>query len=371
MNRKDQFSTWVVVDLQAIEGNVRSTLALTRSSVMAVVKANGYGHGAVPVAQAAIRGGAAWLAVARIEEGFELREAGIQKPILLLGHIPISRYQEAIEAGISLTIWETTHLQAAAQAADEVGQPARLHLKVDTGMSRLGVQPQEAVGMARQIADQEHLVLEGLFSHLARADEVDGVSAAEQLRDFQSVVQGLEHVDCLPSVVHLANSAAALWWPDTHYNLVRLGIALYGLEPSKARRMPAQYQPALTWKSQLSQVKILPAGRGLSYGHIYRTSREERIGTVPVGYADGFRRIERNQVLVGGMRVPVVGRVCMDQILVQLDEVPTAKIGDEVVIIGEQDGNVISAEEVADRWGTINYEVTSMIGARVPRLYEG
>jgi alanine racemase len=238
-------------------------------------------------------------------------------------------------------------------------------------MSRLGVSPEGVVDMARRMADTPGVIFEGMFTHFARADELEPGPTDEQEVVFQQVLEQLEDVGLRPPLVHAANSATTLTRPNDHFDMVRAGIAIYGLHPSHECSVPEEFQPALTWKTQLSQVKLLPPGRGLSYGHIYTTSRNELIGTLPVGYADGFRRTTGNQALVGGRRVPVVGRVCMDQCLVQLDAVPDARPGDEVVLIGSQGEESISAEEVADRWGTINYEVTCGIGARVPRLYSG
>jgi alanine racemase len=363
------YSTWVEVDLGAIEDNLRYFLTETRREVMAVVKANAYGHGAVQVARRALRSGATWLAVARIEEALELREAGLQAPVLLLGHAPPGRLQQMIEAGIALTVWGVRQIEAASQAAVRAGGDARLHLKVDTGMSRLGVQAGRALSLARRIAELPGAELEGVFTHLACADEADPSPTDAQLRLFEEVLQSLTDAGLRPPVVHSANSAASLTRPDAWYDLVRVGIAMYGLHPSAQCRLPEGLRPALTWKSTLTQVKTLPVGRGVSYGHIYRTEGEERVGTIPVGYADGYRRIGNNEVLVRGVKVPVIGRVTMDQIMVNLDAVPGAGSDDEVVLLGGQNGARIAAEEIAERWGTINYEVVSGIAARVPRVY--
>jgi alanine racemase len=266
-------------------------------------------------------------------------------------------------------VWDEAQIQDASDAAEGVGKPAHLHLKVDTGMSRLGSTPQRAGRLAGLIKASPTLVYEGLFTHFARADEVDPAPTEQQVSRLLPMLEGLERDDLRPPLVHAANSATTITRKNLHFDMVRAGIAIYGLHPSPDCPTPSSFRPAMTWKTQLSQVKILPPGRGLSYGHIYTTSAEERIGTLPVGYADGFRRTSGNQALVGGKRVPVVGRVCMDQCLVQLDEVPDAAPGDEVVLIGAQGEAVITAEDVAEIWGTINYEVTCGVGRRVPRLY--
>lgn len=369
MNSKDNYSTWVDVDLGAIEENVHYFLQSTGRKFMAVVKAEAYGHGAIQIAKTACNAGASWLGVARAGEALELRAAGIDEPIFLLGWTPPARMEALIEANVSLTFWNEAQLADISQAAEKVDGRANVHLKIDTGMSRVGAKPEEASSLAQEARRIPSVHLEGVFTHFAKADESDPASTDSQLRIFREIVSSWESSGLRPPLVHCANSAAALRRPEAWYDLVRVGIAMYGLHPSSVCRLPGVVRPALTWKSHLSQVKVLPPGRGISYGHIYTTSSEERIGTVPVGYADGFRRVEGNEILVGGKRVPVVGRVTMDQIMVQLDSLPDAQPGDEVVIIGSQEAERISAEDVADRWGTINYEVTSGILKRVPRLY--
>ena len=371
MQPQMHYATWAEVDLGAIAGNVRFFRKTTQRAVMAVVKANAYGHGAAPVARAALEAGASWLAVARAGEALELREAGLAAPILILGYTSPARWMELIRAGVSLTVWSEAQIAELAAAGRQAGEPAHLHLKVDTGMSRLGTEPEQAPLLAEKIRKLEGVLFEGIFTHFARADEADPAPTDAQSTRFRKVVEALEHAGMRPPWVHASNSAGTLRRPEAWYDLVRVGIAMYGLEPSRACPLPETIRPALAWKSSLAMVKTLPPGRGISYGHVYTTTRDERIGTIPVGYADGFRRIEGNVVLVRGRRVPVIGRVTMDQIMVQLDGVPEAQVGDVVVLIGRQQEECISAEEVAERWGTINYEVTSGLAARVPRLYIG
>lgn len=364
------YSSRVVVDLDAIRNNVRLMLKHTGVQIMAMVKANGYGHGAIPAARAAIEAGATWCAVANMEEGLELRQAQIDCPILLLGYVSPDRYEQAIANRFSLTVWDTEQVAAAAQAAALVGEPAHLHLKVDTGMSRLGVEIEDAPFLAGRIAETAGIVFEGLSTHFARADEADTHSADDQEHKLHQVLATLADNGIRPQLVHAANSAASLVRPGSRFDLVRVGIAMYGLAPSPTCPLPDKFQPALAWQTVLSHVKWLPAGRGISYGHIYTTSRRERIGTIPVGYADGLRRLVGNQVLVNGRRVPVIGQVCMDQSMIQLDDIPQAKTGDEVVLIGRQGAAQITADDVAQAWGTINYEVLCAIGPRVPRVYK-
>jgi alanine racemase len=369
MDTRSQYSTWLEIDLAAIQDNARAMARVSGRPVMAVVKANGYGHGAVPAAQAALRGGATWCSVARLEEALELRKAGLDCPILLLGFTPPARIETAVANRVSLTVWTPDQVEQASAAAAHLGEPARLHLKVDTGMGRLGVQPMEAAELARRLASAPGVAFEGLFTHFATADVPGHPATGEQAALFTELICQLERLGLRPPLVHASNSAAGLTQPGSTFDLVRLGIALYGLQPSPQCPLPEGFRPALTWKTVLSHVKLLPSGRGVSYGHTYATHSAEQIGTLPVGYADGFRRTSANQVLVGGQKVEIVGRVCMDQAMVLLDKVPGAGVGDEVVLIGKQGGEQISAEEVAARWGTINYEVVCGIGARVPRLF--
>lgn len=364
------YSNWVTVDTSAIRNNVKYVLEHTQTQVMVIVKANAYGHGAIPVALAAIEAGASWCGVARFSEALELRRANINCPILLLGFTPKEHVEDMIVNQVSMTIWDTDQISWLSTSAERAGQPARIHIKVDTGMSRLGVQPEKVLDLVHLLNNNSNVQFEGIYSHFARADEANTAAADLQWARFLGVLTDLDSQNIRPPIVHIANSASSLTRSETSLSLVRFGIAMYGLHPSAECLLPEEFRPALSWTSILSQVKTLPPGRGVSYGHEYVTKGYERIGTIPVGYADGFRRLPGNQVLVGGKRVPIIGRVTMDQILVQLDKVPESKTGDEVVLIGEQGEECITAEDVAQAWGTINYEVTCAIGPRVPRIYK-
>jgi len=371
MQHNAPHSTWLEIDLEAIRRNTARLRESCRTSVMAVVKAGAYGHGGAMAARAARRGGAAWLGAARIEEGLELRRQGIVAPLLILGFTPPERLAEALEARLSLTAWRTDHLEAASAAASASasGRMAGLHIKVDTGMNRIGASPAETLDLLRRLQTLPGLNCEGVYTHFARADDPDRTPTEKQQAVFAEVVQGLDAAGLRPEWIHAANTAGAIAYPEARWNLVRCGVGIYGMHPSADLPLPGEFEPALRWKSVLTEVKVAPAGSGVSYGHAYVTRGDERIGTVPVGYADGFRRVEGNVVLVGGRRVPVVGRVCMDQCMVQLDSVPQARPGDEVVILGSQGAERISADEIAQRWGTINYEVTCGITERVARVY--
>ncbi len=362
-------SSWMEIDLEAIRRNAGRLHSYCRTGVMAVVKAGAYGHGGAMAARAALRGGAEWLGVARVEEGLELRRQGIVAPLLILGFTRPERLAEALEAKLSLTVWRMDHLEAASAAASASGRKAGVHLKVDTGMNRIGAPPAEALALAGRIRQLPALVGEGVYTHFARADEADRTPTMKQQAIFAEVVQSLDGAGLRPQWIHAANTAGALAYPEARWDLVRCGVGIYGMHPSSDVRLPDEFEPALQWKSALTEVKVVAAGSGVSYGHTYVTRRDERIGTIPVGYADGFRRVTGHFVLAGGKRVPIVGRVCMDQCMVQLDAVPGARPGDEVVLLGAQGGERISAEEIAQRWGTVNYEVTCGITERVARVY--
>lgn len=363
------YSTWLEIDLSAIRDNIHQLQVITGRPVMAVIKANGYGHGIVEVGRAAASAGAAWLGVARVEEGVVLRQAGLSLPILVLGYSAPERVAEAIANRISLAVHNPGIAQDFAGQARALGQPLHVHAKFDTGMGRLGVFPEDGLEFVRQIQVTPELTLEGIFTHLASADEPAKDTTDWQIERFTKLVKALEASRLRPPLVHAANSAASLYFPAAHFDMVRAGIAIYGLHPSADAPLPEGFRPALSWKARLASVKDLPAGHGIGYNHRYVTARTERIGVMPVGYADGFRRRLGNFALVGGKRVDVVGGVCMDQCMLQLDSVPEANIGDEIVLIGRQGDAIITAEEIGQAWGTVNYDVVCGLTARVPRFY--
>lgn len=365
----DPYSTWLEIDLGAIRGNVQELRRITGRKVMAVIKANGYGHGIVEVGRAASAGGAAWLGVARIDEALKLRDAGIETPVLVLGFCPPEWVPRAAAERISLAIHHPDLIPEFAAMAGATGQPLRVHAKFDTGMGRLGVFPEDGLDFVRQIKDRTELFLEGVFTHFACADAPAMDATDKQISRFTRFVQVLEQNNLRPPLVHAANSAAALYFPTAYFDMVRSGIAVYGLHPSSEAPLPGSFQQALTWKTRLVSVKILPPGHGVGYNYRYITSHAERIGVIPVGYADGLRRRLGNFALVHGRRVDVAGGVCMDQCMLRLDDVPGAAIGDEVVLIGRQGEAAITAEDLGDAWGTVNYDVVCGLTARVPRIY--
>ena len=362
-------SNWLEIDLDAIRGNVRELRRISGVMVMAVVKANGYGHGIVEAGVAALQGGADYLGVARIEEALVLRAAGVTQPLLVLGYTSPLQAAEAVMKEISLAVYDLELAEAYARIAQNLNRRLKIHAKFDSGMGRLGVFPEEGLAFMQTLAQTGGLAVEGMFTHFARSDEPEAATTDWQIRRFQNLVDQLTQVGLRPPLVHAANSAAALYFPHARYDMVRSGIAIYGLHPSAEAPLPDTFRPALSWKAHLSSVKFLPANHGIGYGYRYTTQARERIGVVPAGYADGFRRRVGNFALVGGKRVRLAGGVCMDQIMLQLDDVPEARSGDEVVLIGRQGDETITAEEIGREWGTVNYDVVCGLQARVPRLY--
>ncbi|MEE8356505.1 MAG: alanine racemase, partial [Anaerolineales bacterium] len=353
----------------ALQNNVKIIQGTTRTPIMAVVKAFAYGHGFIPVTQAAVKAGVKWFGVARPRMALKMREEGFECNILVLGYIPPEWIEEMIQINVSLTIWTAEHLKQVTQVASRTNRPAKVHLLVDTGMGRLGCMPEETLALASSASTAENVYLEGLFSHLARADELDIETTSDQERKFHQIIQDLDQQELLPEIIHLANSAGSLAHPKTHFNLIRPGIAIYGLPPSSAVSLSEGIQPVLSWKTVLASIKELPPNHGVSYGHKYITTKNELVGVIPVGYADGYRRVPGNEVLIKGKKAPVVGQVCMDQCIIQLEGIPNPRVGDEVVLIGNQGDEEITTDQVAQIWNTINYEVTCGISSRVPRIF--
>lgn len=366
--------TRLEIDAGAIAHNVRAIRAQLggRTRVMAVVKANAYGHGAVTVARAALAAGASWCGVAALSEALELRLAGIGAPILVLGYTPAWLAAEAVANDIALTVYDLDLARAYGEIARALGSELRVHAKVDTGMGRLGVLPEDAPAFLGAVVATPGIQLEGAFTHFSCADTDDDFTRA-QLRQFEDAIRATG--PARPVLLHAANSAGALAVRESHLDMVRLGIAMYGLNPfdpasGHGRRAGGLLRPALAWKALVAQVKTLPDGAPVSYGATYRCVGERRLAVVPAGYADGLRRAPRHfgEVLVRGARAPIVGRVCMDQTMIDVTHIPGVTMGDEVVLIGAQGAERITAEDVGARVGTINYEVTSAILARVPRV---
>jgi len=363
---------WVTVDLDAIRDNVQGLAALAApAAVLATVKADAYGHGAVPVARAALGAGATWLGVAFVEEGVELRAAGIDAPILLLSEPPPAAAATVVAHRLTPFVYTETGIDALAVAAAEAGAPLAVHLKVDTGMHRVGCAPAAAVGLATRIAGHPALRLEGLATHLAVADEVGHAYTDAQLDAFDVVVGAVTEAVGRPPVVHAANSAGALAHPRARFDLVRVGITMYGIAPAPEVADAVALRPALSLHARVSFVKRLAAGERVSYGLRYELAQPARVATVPVGYADGVPRglgAVSGVVLVGGRRCPIAGTVTMDQLLVDVGD-DDVRVDDDVVLLGTQGDETIGAQEWADRLDTIPYEVVTRLGGRLPRRY--
>ncbi|GAB4099996.1 alanine racemase [Sinomonas halotolerans] len=367
-----------IVDLAAIRHNVGVLAKVAAPArVMAVVKADGYGHGAVPVARAALAAGASWLGVAHISEGLALRAAGIEAPILAWLHTPDSNFSAAVAAGIDLGCsgWELERIVAAAR---EQERPARVHLKIDTGLGRNGATADRwdsLVGEAVEYQDEGLLRVVGVFSHLAVADEPQRPETDEQLAAFRDAVALAEDAGCDLEVRHIANSPAVFSRPDAHFDLVRTGISVYGLSPFAGQSAAdLGLRPAMTLRATLSQAKRVPAEHGVSYGLLYKTPGESTLGLVPLGYADGVPRVsDRGPVRIAGETYRVAGRVAMDQIVVDLgpDADPDAFAGAEAVLFGSGEEGGPTAEDWARAAQTISYEIVTRISPRVPRFYVG
>jgi alanine racemase len=286
-----------------------------------------------------------------------------------MGYTPPQMVAEAVRRSITLAVYDFETAAMYSAKANESGGKASIHIKFDTGMGRLGYNLPDVVEFARRVISLPNLDFDGVFTHFARADEPDQDTTPQQLERFTRILQNLDQNGIHPPLVHACNTSATLNFPQAYFDMVRTGISIYGISPSKQTILPKRFKPALSFKSRLTSVKTLPAGHGVSYGHYYFTPSEQRIGVVGAGYADGFRRRLHSYALVHGKRVPVVGIVAMDQSMVVLDEVPEAKIGDEVVLIGSQGNEHIGAEDLAADWGTISYEVVCGLSARLPRIY--
>lgn len=368
---------WAEVDLGALGHNVGEVRRLVGSKVkiMAVVKANAYGHGAAEVARAAVRSGADWLGVATPEEAFSLREEGVEAPILVLGYVPYTDLEELIRKDVSITVFSLAQAKDASRVAARRGAAVRVHVKIDTGMMRIGFLPgRKTEEEIFQLASLPGVVAEGIFTHFALADAEDKSFTREQLKRFLALVSSLERGGLRIPLRHAANSAAIIDIPETHLDMVRAGIMIYGLFPSpEVSQNKVELRPVMSWKSRIILVKEVGAGTGISYGHTFITARKSLIATVPLGYADGFSRLLSNKacVLVRGRRVPVVGRICMDQFMADVTGVEGVAEGDEVVIFGRQGQEFIGVDELAQALGTINYEVVCMVSSRVPRRYTG
>ncbi len=368
--------TWAEINLDNIAHNVKEIQRLVgkRTEIMAVVKADAYGHGVLETVNTIIENGASRLAVSMLDEAIQLRKIGIDIPILVLSHTNPQRIDELIKYNVTQTVYSHDIAKALSDEAVRQGVKARVHIKIDTGMTRVGFQPgYSAVKAVVEIQKLPGIIVEGIFSHFATADEKDSSYTMHQMALFESIINELNRIGILIPIRHISNSAGILQYPEFSMEMVRPGIILYGIYPSEeVNKEIADLKPAMTLKSSITMVKWVEAETPISYGRKFYTGQKSLIATIPVGYADGYSRLftGKSRVLVNGQFAPVVGSICMDQCMIDVTEISgEIAIGDEVVLLGRQGNNEITAQELAGHIGTIPYEIVCIIGKRVPRVY--
>jgi alanine racemase len=365
--------TLCVVDHDALRWNltqIRNQVG-AKVKILSMVKANGYGHGAGAAARTLEAAGGDAFGVATLEEGVELRQAGIRAPIVVLAGVYPQQIEHFLAQSLTPVVYEAVGLKQLDQAAQKLGATLKVHIKVDTGMGRLGFLPAEADAWIAELKRLRALKLEGIFSHFSHAESVQGDYTRRQLEIFGRIVERLGAESLRPPLVHLANSAATITLPSAYFDMVRPGIMLYGVYPSPEMAHRIDLKPVLSWRTSILQLKKVPRGTSISYGQTFITERESVIATLPVGYADGYPRLlsNRGEVLVRGRRAPVIGRVCMDLTMIDVTDIRNVEQGDEVVLLGRQNAAEISADEMATWASTISYEILTSIGARVPRIH--
>lgn len=364
-------ATCVEIDLNAISHNLQEIRKkVAPAGIMAVLKADAYGHGLKEVAQSALENGVEHLGVARLEEGLQLREYA-STPILVLGGFFEDQIDAFLENDLELTLFDLPRARTLSEKARAFGKSAKVHIKVDTGMGRVGIHWRRAVEFVLQVSELDNLNLIGIYTHFASADAKDKTFAKTQLQRFQNVVTDLEERNVTIPCRHTANSGAILDLPDSYFNMVRPGVSMYGYYPSAETSESVDLKPSMSIKSRVISIREVEAGTEISYDSTYETPTQTRIATIPVGYADGYNRLLSNQgeVLIGGKRFKIVGRVCMDQIMVDTGLENEIRVGDEVVLLGRQGDEEISIYEICEILNTIPYEFTSLISNRVPRVY--
>ena len=366
--------TWTEIDLDAIAHNyhaIKSRLS-KKTNILAVVKANAYGYGMIEVARRLQKEKVPYLGVACVDEGITLRRAGIRTPVLVLSSILPKEAEYAVYYDLTLTVCDKELAAEIDRSARKLKKEALVHVKVDTGMGRLGVWHDEADRLIEDLLGFKHIIIEGIFTHFASADEEDVRYTMQQIENFKRLAAEMEVSGIEIQYVHAANSAGAMLYKDSHFNMVRPGLMLYGLYPNQHLMSIVKLKPALSLKTRIIYLKNTPPGRFISYGRTHMTNRETIIATLPIGYADGLNRhlSNRGEMLVHGWRAPIIGRICMDHTMIDVGGIKGAKVGDEVVVIGSQKGETITVEDVADLLDTIPYEVVCWISARVPRIYK-
>ena len=375
MRNKLLGSTWLEIDLDAIAKNTRNIKKLIgqNKELMAVVKGNAYGHDVLEIVPIFLKNGATRLAVARLEEGIFLRKAGIDVPILVLGATLKEEAETALMHDITTSACNISFIKKMNELSLKLKKKAKIHLKIDTGMGRLGVKPEKAVDFIKKVLTFDHIIIEGIFTHFSVADEKDKKYTEEQFRKFSEILKILEKEKIRIPLKHVSNSATLLDLEHMWLDVVRPGIALYGLYPSKEVKKVIKLIPAQRFKTRIAFLKELPAEKSISYGRTYTTYKKNTIiASLPIGYADGYSRLLSNkgEVLVRGRRMPIIGRICMDQCMIDVTDLPLVKIGDEVVLWGKQGNERITVEEIADKLNTINYEITHLPDKkRVSKLF--
>jgi alanine racemase len=364
---------WVEVDLDAIAHNCREIKRWIgdRTELAAVIKGNAYGHGIAMVARTALENGATWFAAARVDEGVVVRKAGIEAPIFVLGYVPAEEMETVIKWRITPPIMHWHTAKAVSEISSAQGVVTPVHVKVDTGMGRFGLLPDEVVDFVKRLIELPGIRLEGLYTQFAVADEADKTYTYQQWEIYKRVLKSLEEAGVPIPIRHVCNSAGMLNFPEMHLEMVRCGTAIYGHYPSPVTDRSVPLRPAMTLKSRVGRIRTLPPGSSVSYGRTYTTTRPTTVALVPIGFGDGLSRQLSNKgsVLIRGKRAPIVGRVCMDQCIVDVSGIPEVQQDDEVVLFGRQSGAEITAEEIASLMDSINYVVLAAIAARVPRVY--
>jgi len=365
--------TVCLIDLGALRWNFRQARQKVgpQVKILSVVKANAYGHGACEIAEVLEDEGSDGFGTATVEEGIELRKRGIQSPVVVLAGVYPNQLEDIERYDLTSVICESEVLSRLKKIAKKRKGRLNFHLKVDTGMGRVGFLASESASWLPDLRDLKELKLQGVFSHFSKAESVTGKYTKKQLESFRQVLQQLQANSHQPSFVHLANSAAIITLPEAYFTMVRPGLMLYGIYPSPEMVNEISLKPVLTWKTSIHQLKRVPKGFSISYGQTFTTQRESMIATLPLGYADGYKRSlsNRGAVLVRGQRAPIIGTICMDLTMVDVTDIRGVSQGDEVVLLGQQKDAAISANEMASWANTISYEILTSISARVPRIH--
>lgn len=366
---------WAEINLDNLAHNIKEVKKATRKDTLitAVVKADAYGHGAKVVSKVFLENGADRLAVATLDEALQLRKEGIKSPLMILGYTPSYQFKYVIENDIIQTIYSFEHAKQFSEECSKLNKNGVIHIKIDTGMGRLGFEvSDETVEKIYKISKLKNLNMEGIFTHFALADIKDKKFTIEQVNKFNDLIEKLDRKKVYFNVKHVSNSAAIIDLKEFNMDMVRAGIMLYGLYPSnEVDKSKVKLKPAMTLKAKIAHIKTVNKGTGISYGHIYKTKDKEKIATIPIGYADGFTRLLSNKTIVSikGQRAPLIGRICMDQCMINVTQIENVKVGDEVILFGDGSNNSLHIDEIAEILETINYEIVCMVGKRVPRVY--